>query len=537
MTITGRPDAQETDVNAGAGPNRRFLAGVYGLYLRRMGAFAIIVGSGVRIQQFLFRRSLWLDEAALAVSIVGRSYEDLLDPLAFGQIAPAGFLWIERFMVGLVGDNEYGLRLFPLLSGIASLVLFHRLSRRVLSPAVAPLATILFAITSTAVYYSGEVKPYSSDVLATLAVLNLGEAMLRPGPIPRRTALAFGGLGAILIWISYPVVFVMAGVGITVALYHLLAKQWTNVALLAAAGVSWGASLLGTWALAQRYIQSNPATVEYWAVGFPPDGASLRGFLSWLGTRAEEVMVAPVGLSLVGLGLILCALGAAALVARKRVLHLLLVASAFPFTIAGSIVGVYPIHRRLLMFVVPLVVLLLAASADWPLRGRLRFLTVAFIVPLIVVSTVPAERFWRLSQEPVTNEEARVIFEEVARGWRAGDALYIHPAAEAAYRYYAPRVPVRASGMIAASADRCRLDAALAPLREARRVWFVFSHPSRVREWMIIRSFMGIVGRPAGATFAHGAEVYLYEMGSPADPSGREVIRNRSIRCAEIRPV
>ncbi|MGH2793436.1 MAG: glycosyltransferase family 39 protein, partial [Actinomycetota bacterium] len=181
MTITGRPDAQETDVNAGAGPNRRFLAGVYGLYLRRMGAFAIIVGSAVRIQQFLFRRSLWLDEAALAVSIVGRSYGDLLDPLAFGQIAPAGFLWIERFMVGLVGDNEYGLRLFPLLSGIASLVLFHRLSRRVLSPAVAPLATILFAITSTAVYYSGEVKPYSSDVLATLAVLNLGEAMLRPG--------------------------------------------------------------------------------------------------------------------------------------------------------------------------------------------------------------------------------------------------------------------------------------------------------------------------------------------------------------------
>lgn len=78
----------------------------------------------MQLSQYLYNRSLWADEAVLALNIVNRSYLELLQPLDYDQAAPIGFLIVEKFAVQLFGDNEYSLRLFPLLSGIISLLLF-----------------------------------------------------------------------------------------------------------------------------------------------------------------------------------------------------------------------------------------------------------------------------------------------------------------------------------------------------------------------------------------------------------------------------
>src|SRR6202140_5812605 len=127
----------------------------------------IVFGALLRLTQFLSNRSLWLDEAKLALNIVNRSFVQLCKPLDYGQGAPVGFLMLERSAVHLFGSGEYALRLFPLLSGMISLLLFYQLAKQSV-PSAAPIAMGLFATSAPLIYYSSEVKQYSGDVAIAL---------------------------------------------------------------------------------------------------------------------------------------------------------------------------------------------------------------------------------------------------------------------------------------------------------------------------------------------------------------------------------
>src|SRR5947209_20397995 len=85
----------------------------------------LILGFGITVRcvQYLANRSLWLDESFLALNIVHRTFLQLLQPLDYEQGAPLAFLMVERAAVQLFGNSEYALRLFPLVSGIVSLLL------------------------------------------------------------------------------------------------------------------------------------------------------------------------------------------------------------------------------------------------------------------------------------------------------------------------------------------------------------------------------------------------------------------------------
>ncbi len=61
-----------------------------------MFAAALGAASSLRLARYLWRDSLWGDEAMLAGSIVGRSFRALVPPLDYGQLAPVPFLWLER---------------------------------------------------------------------------------------------------------------------------------------------------------------------------------------------------------------------------------------------------------------------------------------------------------------------------------------------------------------------------------------------------------------------------------------------------------
>ena len=89
----------------------------------------LVLGCGLRIVRYAQNLPLWADECFLAVNFIERGYLQLLEPLDNGQIAPLLYLWIERLVLDLAGFSEATLRLFPLLCGLASMVLFWRLAR------------------------------------------------------------------------------------------------------------------------------------------------------------------------------------------------------------------------------------------------------------------------------------------------------------------------------------------------------------------------------------------------------------------------
>ena len=67
----------------------------------------ILTGTAIRLRNFIHNRALWLDEATLSLNIIHRDYRQLLEPLDTLQIAPIGFLYVEKFFTQVFGISEY----------------------------------------------------------------------------------------------------------------------------------------------------------------------------------------------------------------------------------------------------------------------------------------------------------------------------------------------------------------------------------------------------------------------------------------------
>ena len=96
-------------------------ARVLSLVSRRWFPLLLALGAGLRIGLFLGNRSLWIDEARLALNILHKGPRELLGPLEAGQAAPPGFLLLVKASEQIFGGGEPALRLVPLLWGLASL--------------------------------------------------------------------------------------------------------------------------------------------------------------------------------------------------------------------------------------------------------------------------------------------------------------------------------------------------------------------------------------------------------------------------------
>src|SRR5690606_12042987 len=61
-----------------------------------LSMLVVVLGIVLRLRQYFANRSLWVDEASLALNIINRSFGGLTQPLDYNQGAPVGFLFIEK---------------------------------------------------------------------------------------------------------------------------------------------------------------------------------------------------------------------------------------------------------------------------------------------------------------------------------------------------------------------------------------------------------------------------------------------------------
>ena len=488
------------------------------------GLLWIIISVGIilRIVQYLLPRSLYYDEAGIALNIVNRSLTELFKPLDFNQAAPIGFLLIEKIAVLKFGNNEYALRLFPLLCGIISLFLFYKVANHYLNPKAKPLALFLFALSNTLTYFSSETKQYGSDVAITLLLFTV-IIYIHSKTLTAPRVFLFGIIGGMTIWVSHPSVFVLAGTGTTLALFHLYRKDWKDLYRLSIVYIIWALSLIVFYFISIRALSQNDYFIGYFRRSFMPFPPRSLADLMWFMNTFLTIFQNPGGMTATfsGIAALVFLVGCISLYSKNREKFFILISPALIALIASGF-HLYPFFERLLLFIVPSLMLLIAEGTIEIINKAKQNLAIigigiaVFLLlhPLMATASLLRERTLDRAQ----NAEIRPIMGYIRENRKDGDALYVHNYAVYAFKYYSERYGFNEKDYISGVWSRHVLgDVAedLDKLRGRRRVWIVFSHTywtnfGEIRRFALY--YLERIGKKIDSFKSDGADVYLYDL-------------------------
>ena len=405
---------------------------------------AFALGVSVHVTWYLVRGSIWFDESLLALNILHRSPAELLDRLWFVQGAPWGFLEAEKLAVALFGAGDHSLRLVPQLVSLASLPVFWRVASFYLQGPVLALAIALFGISPALVLYSAEVKQYSLDVLGTLLAVWFGHAALRP--LSWRGVAAIATAGALLVWFSHASLIALAACGLVAGVAALVRRDVTALRRLVVVGGAWGLSVGAFFLLAWPKLSElrGIGKSETYGIPFPPANSGDSALLlRRLGDIAEYPFGSyerPWSLLIVLSATTLAVVGTIALLRRLRWDAVLILAPLAAIGVAVAL-DLYPYGIRFLLFLVPLVLLLvaagiaasLAALSQPGIKRTLAVVAVAGAAYLVTIEALSTVRLLGFTE----GEEMRPVLEQVRREWQPGDVLFLQSAAQYPARYYA----------------------------------------------------------------------------------------------------
>ncbi len=327
----------------------------------------IIIGYGVLAQvvAYLRNRTYWMDENSLAAVIKHTSWRGLFGPLSEAQLAPVGFLVIEHAASQIQGGDRLGLRLLPLLGGLTSLFLFRKVSSRFLTPRAALIALAMFATSDDVIYFASELKPYSTDLTIALLCTLAGQH----AAAGRRSVRSLAWL-ALTPWFSFPAVFVLAGVGVVLIASAIAKRERCRILELVGIGAIWLVSIAAVQSVAHRQLQNARSMFEFWDFAFPGHAGGLSS-ITWALRRFAFLFANPLdfsipGLSAKGPALIVLALflvGCGVSASRDR-RGLGLLSAPLVFAMLAGYLRLYPFHGRLVLFLVPSLLILIAEGAE-----------------------------------------------------------------------------------------------------------------------------------------------------------------------------
>lgn len=441
-----------------------------------------LTGILLRLRQYAANRSLWADEASLAYNLANRSFAELTGLLDYHQAAPIGFLFIEKFFVVILGNHDYVMRLFPLLAGILATWLVYRIAQEHFGWA-GLLTLALFAVGYWPVYYSSELKQYSSDVMAAVLLVYLAGRCLRK-EAQGTDFFWLGAAGTILIWVSHPSVFVLAGIGLTLLFDTLTRKRRAPLSWLAGMGLAWLASFGLEYLVSLRHIVADGYLIEYWRKAYMPIPpwknpgwfvSTYHAFL-FIGFHRTDWLMSSSFLILTGIGVIF-------LLLRKRNLALMAL-SPFATTLLAAALQRYPLQYRFMLFWIPFAFFLMAAGLQgmyWLIAkvNRSLGLVVSSLLTLAVFSLVAPQAMTFL--ENPGGVDIKPALQYIADHRAKTDSLYVFHAADPVFRYYAPFYGLD-TGNVVVGFDTPRKRIALQGfyddverLRGEERVWFLFA--------------------------------------------------------------
>jgi hypothetical protein len=485
----------------------------------------IALGTVLRLRQYLANRSLWADEASLAINLVSRTFQGLTLPLDYEQGSPIGFLFIEKLLIVALGNRDYVLRLFPLFAGVAATYLIYRIARLHLGKA-GIFAVLMFATSGQLIYYSSELKQYSSDVLMAVLLVYLASACFKER-VQVKDFLLLGMGGMLAIWISHPAAFVLAGIGLVLGFEKLTRRDRVSILWVLGLGAAWMAAFGLEYVVSLRHLVADEFLQHYWNKAFVPlpPWSNRRWFVdTYFSLVFTSLNRGSWTLAL--LLAILLAAGSLSMLARNWKLALTIL---LPFLVAliASALQKYPLKLRFLLFLVPLVLLLAAEGlrylyalvSKWRRGPALAFYILLSSLIFVLSGAYRLETLFR----PIMGANIKPVMEYVSRNRNPDDTIYVYHGSDPAFKYYAPFYGLD-TGEVIVGFDTTRKKIALEGffsdmdrLRGNPKVWFIFSDivdcggcEGDMQAFYV--DYLNGLGTMLDSFRASGANAYLYDL-------------------------
>lgn len=482
-----------------------------------MAGVLMVMGALLRVRQYLTGRSLWADEAMLALNIVNREFAGMFKPLDYDQGAPVGFLLIEKLFNSVLGKHELALRLFPLLVGLISLWLFYLLLSRVTSNAGLWTALALFAFNPRLIYYSSEVKQYIVDVAVTIALLLIAAPVFAAAPRKKDFVwLTIAGL--IASWFSHPALFVLAGLGFALGIIYLSRRDFSSLRWVIGMGILWILNIGFLYILILKDLSQNAYMREYWQGAFlpMPPWSDPGWFLRAIDQNISVQFGIPYATFFV---FALMLAGWAVLLLQNRE-YAIIFACIFLVTLVASALQLYPVFERMILFLIPVGLILLGKTVE-ALYQRLWNYPFAGIVSVLIAAGFlmygPLITSLQSFVEPKYFEHIRPTMEHLRDSWREGDDLFVSNGALPAFRFYAPfyrleNIPYEFGRREDYRAIH-KIGSQLVSFEGQPRVWVLLSHVyerERFNEREFILAFLDDLGERKREFRVPGTSVFLY---------------------------
>lgn len=436
----------------------------------------IFFGIVLRLRQFFFNRSLWLDEAALSLNIMSRSYTRLAQPLDYNQGAPIGFLFVEKSITSIFGPSEFTLRLFPLLCSIISLIIFLELAKYVLNSFSIPLSIFLLAVSKNLIYYSSEVKQYSIDVFVVLVLLFFACEITTKGLTWGRL-IFFSFFGSMVIWFSHPALFVLAGTGSYFLISSIQKRRWEKIPWVLIMGMSWLLSFGIIYFLSLRSLETNEVLTNFWKNYFAPFPPKNLEDILWYINTLKQIFKETLGFPLPKLAIYLSFIGLIALLIKKHKIFWLIL-SPLPFLILASAANRYPIYGRLILFSIPILIILITKGIEifYRIIPRYSYIPTLLLVGMMLYPQI--NNAIEIFVNPMVKEEIKPILNYITLKRQPGDMVYVYYGSYYAFKYYNTvqyNIDNYVIGVSSRENPKKYFDD-LDKLPKHKRVWFIFSH-------------------------------------------------------------
>ncbi|MDR3244300.1 MAG: hypothetical protein LBT79_06075 [Elusimicrobiota bacterium] len=317
---------------------------------------AIILSSIIaRIIMYVKARSLWLDEAMLAESIVTRNLWDLVaSPLVNTQTAPIGYLYVVKLLGILFGYTEGVLRSFSFFALCGTLIVEAVLLKKAykLNTLFTLLAVCITATLGIYMRYSNELKPYMGDTFFMLIIMFVYYLFtIKKLKLPALTAI----YSATLLFSSSALFFITAVYIVEIG-QAFINKNWKYGRNIAISGFIIFIVFLVNYIYWLMPVAKNPDMIDYWtnqAFSFSLSKAKMINNIHLIDNLFNQfhqyINIKPLYMILAFIGFIV------SLVKKHR--HSYVVGISLILLLIASNFEKYPIQVRLVLFIfVPIII-------------------------------------------------------------------------------------------------------------------------------------------------------------------------------------